>query len=413
MDGDARQSRLRACPAATSLLIVLASVLAAADALEIKWTYHNVASTMRGPQDWGTAFPVCSAGRQQSPVDVPAASTPASSQPLLLSCTTPVSRVAVENTQYAVKVTPRAGGPCALRLSSDDAAAAAAGGNGGGPYQLDSLHFHAPSEHTVDGRRFDLEAHFVHAAKDGSLSVVGVLFDRRAPGGSGSALLEQLVGGAGLPRVPLRSYDALKGAFEKQAAVAAAAAGAPLERALPGGLRVEDAVYGGGGGVRYARYNGSLTTPPCSERVVWNLVLEPRHVTEAQLEAFKEAMALDGVGGGGAAAAAPLLGTARPVQPLNGRGARVHTPAAVALPRGRPGPQFGASATLLPVLVAAGVLAAVCVRLRHPLWSFLCSGRGGGGGGGAVRLGDGEGDDNAGQAMQSIEAGSDVSGESA
>ena len=373
-----------------------------------QWTYHHVASTMRGPQDWGTAFPVCSAGSQQSPVDVPAASAPASSQPLLLSCATPVSHVSVENTQYAVKVTPRAGGPCTLRLSSDGTAAAAAAGNGGGPYQLDSLHFHAPSEHTVDGRRFDLEAHFVHAAKDGSLSVVGVLFDRRARGGGGGggALLEQLVGGAGLPRVPLRSLGALKSAFAKQTPVATA--GSPLERDLPGGLRVEDAVYGrGGGGVRYARYNGSLTTPPCSESVVWNLVLEPRHVTEAQLEAFTEAMAL---GGGGVVA--PLLGTARPVQPLNGRGARVHTPTVV-LPRGRPGPQLGASAALLPVLVAAGALAVVCVRLRHPLWSCLCGGRGGSG---AVRLGGGgtgDDDDDAGHAMQSIEAGSDVSGESA
>jgi len=48
---------------------------------------------------------------------------------------------------------------------------------------LKQFHFHHPSEHTIDGKAYPLEMHFVHAAPDGDLAVVGVLFEegRRKP----------------------------------------------------------------------------------------------------------------------------------------------------------------------------------------------------------------------------------------
>ena len=39
------------------------------------------------------------------------------------------------------------------------------------------MHFHAPSEHTVDGEYFDAELHFVHNRSETDFIVVGVLFD--------------------------------------------------------------------------------------------------------------------------------------------------------------------------------------------------------------------------------------------
>lgn len=40
------------------------------------------------------------------------------------------------------------------------------------------MHFHAPSEHTFNGKHYDLELHIVHANEDiSALSVIGIVFD--------------------------------------------------------------------------------------------------------------------------------------------------------------------------------------------------------------------------------------------
>ena len=51
------------------------------------------------------------------------------------------------------------------------------------------------------------------------------------------------------------------------------------------------------------RYEGSLTTPPCSEHVKWNVMLTPIEMSTAQLAAFTHI----------------FEGNNRPVQALNGR----------------------------------------------------------------------------------------------
>ena len=51
------------------------------------------------------------------------------------------------------------------------------------------------------------------------------------------------------------------------------------------------------------RYDGSLTTPPCSEGVKWHVMDEPIQMSAAQIQAFKKLFPMN----------------ARPVQPLNGR----------------------------------------------------------------------------------------------
>jgi carbonic anhydrase len=45
------------------------------------------------------------------------------------------------------------------------------------------FHIHAPSEHTINGKNYDLEVHIVHANSDKSmLSVIGIMFDMKAGG---------------------------------------------------------------------------------------------------------------------------------------------------------------------------------------------------------------------------------------
>ncbi len=43
--------------------------------------------------------------------------------------------------------------------------------------KLLQLHYHAPSEHTVNGNSFPMEMHFVHKHEDGGLTVIGVLIE--------------------------------------------------------------------------------------------------------------------------------------------------------------------------------------------------------------------------------------------
>lgn len=48
----------------------------------------------------------------------------------------------------------------------------------GQKYTLLQFHFHTPSEHTVNGKHFDMEMHMVHKDKDGNLAVVGILINK-------------------------------------------------------------------------------------------------------------------------------------------------------------------------------------------------------------------------------------------
>ena len=78
-----------------------------------------------------------------------------------------VSELTVENTGHVVEVPIPTGVHDSLRLDGDR-------------YELEQYHFHAPSEHAINGRLADVEAHFVHHNAQGATAVVGILF-REAP----------------------------------------------------------------------------------------------------------------------------------------------------------------------------------------------------------------------------------------
>jgi carbonic anhydrase len=134
-------------------------------------------------------------------------------------------------------------------------------------YRLLQVHFHSPAEHPADGSRHPLELHFVHRSADGRLAVVAV-FGRE---GRAHPALDQLVAAMTSPQEesgPAVSPEALL----------------PAERTA-------------------IRYDGSLTTPPCSESVSWIVLAEPVEVAAEQLGRLR----------------ARYSGNDRPVQPLNGR----------------------------------------------------------------------------------------------
>ncbi|MDR6868489.1 carbonic anhydrase [Microbacterium resistens] len=122
-------------------------------------------------------------------------------------------------------------------------------------YFLQQFHFHASSEHLLNGAATPAELHLVHKSADGAVLVLGVLLNVGA------------------------ENDALNELFSRIPSEAAESAPEPLE----GPIDLTGIVPLSSPSVRYA---GSLTTPPCTEGVQWNVFLEPSTVSAEQLSEF-------------------------------------------------------------------------------------------------------------------------------
>ena len=120
-------------------------------------------------------------------------------------------------------------------------------------YELQQFHFHRPSEERIDGKPFDMVVHLVHKDAEGRLAVVAVLLER----GSAQPVVQTVWNNLPLEKgdeVPVR---------------------APLD---PSGLLPAERGY--------YTYMGSLTTPPCSEGVLWMVMKTPQPVSPEQLGIF-------------------------------------------------------------------------------------------------------------------------------
>jgi carbonic anhydrase len=122
-------------------------------------------------------------------------------------------------------------------------------------YALVQFHFHAPSEHTVDGEHFPMEMHFVHQAEDGALAVVGVLVEEGAPNPGIAPLWAQLTAAPGTETTVEIRAEFAEPVFPKV-------------------------------GTGFYHYVGSLTTPPCSESVQWYIRKTPTQLSRDQIAAF-------------------------------------------------------------------------------------------------------------------------------
>jgi carbonic anhydrase len=133
------------------------------------------------------------------------------------------------------------------------------------------VHFHSPSEHTIAGKSFPLEAHFVHKNDKGELAVLGVLFEH----GNSNSEIEKI-----LRERQGDNYDGKIGHMTFD----------------PNGLLPKN--------LKVYHYRGSLTTPPCSEGVNWHVAVEPMTVSADEPPVFETYMHGK---------------NARPVQALNSR----------------------------------------------------------------------------------------------
>lgn len=207
----------------------------AARAEPAHWSYAGHG----GPQEWGSleeTFKVCAFGTQQSPINFEAAVRAEASGPVLSWQQAPYM---VANNGHTIQL---------------DAAGDAGGAElNGRRYALRQFHFHAPSEHAVNGTRTAMEAHFVHADAAGGLLVVGVFL---------------------VPGAPNDTFATVMAAAPK------AEGTAPLPAALDPSafLPAQRGLY---------RYEGSLTTPPCAEVVDWNVFAAPVSAAPADIDAFQ------------------------------------------------------------------------------------------------------------------------------
>jgi carbonic anhydrase len=216
------------------------------------WGYAGEA----GPENWSKIdpkFAMCGLGRNQSPVDL-AGFVEADLKPLKLDYKAGAAEIL--NNGHTVQVNYTAGS--SLTVS-------------GRTFELKQFHFHAPSENKVGGRQFPLEGHLVHADKDGNLAVVAVMYQE----GAANPLLAKL-----WERMPAKAGD---------------------KSALPAGLNAAQLLPADRD---YYRFNGSLTTPPCSEGVWWLVMKKAASASKAQVEQFSKTLG---------------FANNRPVQPVNAR----------------------------------------------------------------------------------------------
>ncbi|CAM0953410.1 unnamed protein product [Alopecurus aequalis] len=231
-----------------------------------------------GPENWGKlspAYKACGEGKAQSPIDIVTANAiPNPSLDNLTREYTPADATLNNNGKEITMTFEDHNGnivsPGTILDTTADGTIKAFG--------FKMIQWHSPSEHSIDGRRFPLEAHLVHESADGDFAIIGILYKM----GNHDAF-----------------YDQLKGKLRELQKAPHVATGL-LE------LRSLEKRTGS-----YFRYMGSLTTPPCTENVVWNILGKVREISAEQL---------------GLLTALKPHKDNRPLQPLNGRPVEFYNP---------------------------------------------------------------------------------------
>jgi carbonic anhydrase len=230
-------------------VLLLAAFAARASESAPHWGYGE-----HGADAWGDVpgAAACRTGRAQSPIDIRDAKK--SALPPLDLHYRKTNASMVDN-GHTVQVDLADGGFIAVA---------------GVPYKLVQFHFHTPSEERVDGQSFPMVVHLVHQAADGKLAVVAVLLREGKADAALAPVFESLPHAKGVKK-------SLHGTFDATALL-------PADKT-------------------YFKYVGSLTTPPCSEGVLWHVLKQPVAVSKAQIAGFRKLYPMN----------------ARPVQPLNDR----------------------------------------------------------------------------------------------
>jgi len=224
---------------------------------EVHWAYDGE----NGPQTWGKLKPefnLCAIGKRQSPINIEEGATLAGPAEPIQFAYTP-SNATVVNNGHTIQVDLQGDNSITVRGSN---------------YRLVQFHFHSPSEEQVNYKRFAMVAHLVHKNDEGQLAVVAVLLEQGTP----NPLIDKV-----WTYMPLDANDRVR---------------MPREILNMNELLPADQ--------RYYQFMGSLTTPPCSEGVLWMVLKQPVQLSKSQFRLFTQL----------------YPNNARPIQPLNGRPVR-------------------------------------------------------------------------------------------
>jgi len=194
------------------------------------WSYEGVDD----PAHWASLsgdYRECSAGEHQSPIDLPALGHDA---PLHLDVTHGDVDETTADNGHTVQLTAGTGETTVVD---------------GVEYHLQQMHFHAASEHTVEGERYPIEFHFVHADAEGNLLVLAVF----GKAGTNNPAFDAFIEGAssGTTSARTESVDIAAMLLAKRS---------------------------------YWSYEGSLTTPPCTEGVHWVVLATPIELGQDQID---------------------------------------------------------------------------------------------------------------------------------
>jgi carbonic anhydrase len=234
----------------------------AGEAQAVHWGYGD----QDGPERWAELSPdwaACGTGMSQSPIDIPAVTDlPEADE---ISGRSPEAKVRVIRREHVLNVLDN-GHTVQVNVDAGDTLTL-----GDQVFDLLQYHFHSPSEHTVDGEHYPMEMHLVHRSNAGDLAVIGVFIREGERNPAFDAVWNSM---------PLETGKEVR-----------------LERSE---VNIDDMLPAE---TTSWRYEGSLTTPPCSEGVHWIVMQTPIQLDAAQIERFRQ----------------EFTGNNRPPQPLHDR----------------------------------------------------------------------------------------------
>jgi len=207
--------------------------------LEQDWSYNK--EHPYGPHNWSHLYP-SAGGKNQSPIDltVDESKVALGLQPLELQYKPAPAKII--NKGYTIEVQWQAGHFLAVDRQ----------------YYLQSFHFHTPAEHTFGGETNEMEMHLVHKDAAGNLAVIGIVFEIR--GQNRHPFLAKFWNM--IPQTPGTEAD--------------------IGELSPDLLKIT--------GKRYFTYSGSLTTPPCTEGVLWFVIQGVQNCSDDQVRLLRRFM---------------------------------------------------------------------------------------------------------------------------
>ena len=211
------------------------------------WEYEGA----MGPENWGKEFPTCGKGRSQAPLNIKG---PFEKVRFSVAPDYKQGQLKIVNNGHTIQVNV----PVGSKIRID-----------GRAYDLLQFHFHRPSEEHLDGKPAAMVVHFVHKNLEGELAVLAVMLREGNENPGIKTLWTHAPPKEGPEVVP-------DGVMFNPANL--------LPREMD-----------------FFHYDGSLTTPPCTEKVKFFILKSQVNISKEQVSDF------------------PFKMNARPIQPPNGR----------------------------------------------------------------------------------------------